>query len=79
MGSIRYAVRKKVLPLLPEEQESMEKKTTRSKIDWRQFLVSVLGTAIGVALTLLLNKTITAINAIKNTFNATIHLTSQSP
>ena len=55
MGSIRYAVRKKVLPLLPEEQESMEKKTTRSKIDWRQFLVSVLGTAIGVALTFIVS------------------------
>ena len=33
----------------------MEKKTTRSKIDWRQFLVSVLGTAIGVALTFIVN------------------------
>jgi len=29
----------------------MEKNTTHQKIDWRQFFISVLGTAIGVALT----------------------------
>ena len=29
----------------------MEKKTTRRKMDWQQFFISVLGTAIGVALT----------------------------
>ena len=29
----------------------MEKKTTRKKIDWQQFFITVIGTAIGVALT----------------------------
>ena len=31
--------------------ENMEKKTTRKRMDWQQFFITVIGTAIGVALT----------------------------
>lgn len=34
----------------------MEKNTTRTKTDWRQFFISVLGTAIGVALTFVVSE-----------------------
>ncbi|MBR3406107.1 MAG: hypothetical protein IKG92_04330 [Bacteroidales bacterium] len=33
----------------------MEKKTTRKQIDWQQFFITVIGTAIGVALTFVVN------------------------
>ena len=33
----------------------MEKKTTRKPFDWQRFLISVMGTAIGVALTFVVN------------------------
>ena len=35
--------------------DSMEKKTTRKQIDWQQFFITVIGTAIGVALTFVVN------------------------
>ena len=33
----------------------MEKKTTRKKMDWQQFFITVIGTAIGVALTFIVS------------------------
>lgn len=35
--------------------ESMEEKTTRRRMDWQQFIITVLGTAIGVALTFVIS------------------------
>ena len=35
--------------------ESMEDKTTRRRMDWQQFIITVLGTAIGVALTFVIS------------------------
>ena len=35
--------------------ESMEKKSTYKKIDWQDFFISVIGTAIGIAITFIVD------------------------
>ena len=35
--------------------ESMEKKSTYKKIDWQEFFISVIGTAIGIAITFIVD------------------------